>query len=76
VADLDYQIRELRNALGAFERNADAEKTAQHERVSSLDKKADALEAELLALATRFCAPLRGRPELSGFFKELEGVAA
>jgi serine/threonine-protein kinase len=76
VADLDYQIRELRNALGTFERNMEAEKAAQHERISGLDKKADVLEAELLALSTRFCAPLRGRPELSGYFKELEGAAA
>jgi serine/threonine protein kinase len=76
VADLDYQIRELRNALGTFERNMEAEKAAQHEHIGGLDKKADALEAELLALSTRFCAPLRGRPELSGYFKELEGAAA
>ncbi|MCU0656638.1 MAG: protein kinase [Polyangiaceae bacterium] len=72
VADLDYQIRELRNALGAFERNADAEKTAQHDRIATLDRRAETLEAELLALSSRFCAPLRGRPELAAFFKDLE----
>ncbi|MCS6900667.1 MAG: protein kinase [Myxococcales bacterium] len=76
VNDLDYQIRELRNALSAFEKNMEAEKAAQHDRISSLDKKAGMLEAELLALSARFCAPLRGRPELSSYFKELEGAAA
>lgn len=75
VNDLDFQIRELRNALSAFERSSDTDKASQHEQIAALDRQADSLESELIALSSRFCAPLRGRPELGEFFKELEGAA-
>ena len=74
VADIDFQIRELRQALGTFEQNSSAEKAAQQARSLELSQRADALENELVSLAGRFCAPLRGRPELSTFFAQLEGA--
>jgi serine/threonine-protein kinase len=73
VADLDYQIRELRAAMANFEQAVGAEKTTQQGIISELGQRADSLDAELVKLASLFCAPLRNRPELSTFFKELEG---
>ena len=46
------------------------------EAIGEAGKLANQLETELVALTTRFCEPLRRRPELSPLFKELEGVAA
>ena len=76
VADIEYQIQELRGALARFEHSIEAEKTAQENRIGDLGRRADAMDSELVSLASRFCAPLRSRPELSPFFKELEGAVA
>jgi serine/threonine-protein kinase len=75
VADLDYQIRELRAAMANFEQSVGAEKAAQQGIITELGQRGDALDAELVNLASLFCAPLRSRPELGAFFKELEGDA-
>ena len=76
VADLEFQIRELRQNLTKFEHSIEAEKTAQQTLIATLGKRGDGLEGELVTLASRFCAPLRGNPALSPFFKELEDAAA
>jgi eukaryotic-like serine/threonine-protein kinase len=76
VTDLEYQIQELRGALARFEQSVEAEKTAQENKIAELGRRADAMESELVSLATRFCAPLRSRPELGPFFKELEDAVA
>jgi hypothetical protein len=63
VADLEFQIHELRAALAKLEQNVEEEKTKREERIAALDAKTEGLQIDLLALATRFCAPLRRRPE-------------
>jgi serine/threonine-protein kinase len=76
VADLEFQIHELRAALAKLEQNVEEEKIKREQRIADLDSQTEALQVELLALATRFCAPLRRRPELGELFQELEADAA
>jgi eukaryotic-like serine/threonine-protein kinase len=76
VADLELQIHELRAALAKLEQNVEEEKTNRENRIAELDAKTEGLQVDLLTLATRFCAPLRRRPELGERFQELEADAA
>ncbi len=76
VADLEFQIHELRAALAKLEQNVEEEKTKREKRIAELDAQTEGLQVDLLALATRFCAPLRRRPELGQLFQELEADAA
>lgn len=76
VADLDFQIQELRAQLAKFEASTEQEHATLEQRVIAGGKKATELEEALLELATRFCAPLRARPELAGMFRELETESA
>ncbi|MFO0660316.1 MAG: protein kinase [Polyangiaceae bacterium] len=75
VVDLEFQVKELRSAMSVFEHGVEEEKRAQEQNVIELNHRAEAAEAELLAYATRFCAPLRQRPELSELFRQLERAA-
>jgi hypothetical protein len=72
VGDLEYQIAELRSALANHEQGVEREREEAMRRVLELNTLADRVEAQLLHLATRFCAPMRTRPELGGLFQELE----
>ena len=76
VSDLEFQIGELRAALANHEQSIEAEQMQCERTISDAGKLADQLETELVAMTTKFCEPLRRRPELSPLFKELEGVAA
>jgi serine/threonine-protein kinase len=76
ATDVDFQIRELRTALVKHEQELDDEREKCRERIESNGKAADAMESQLLDLTTRFCQPLRARPELAPLFKELEMEAA
>jgi serine/threonine-protein kinase len=76
VSDLDFQIQALRAALAAHEREIETERDEYQKQIALLGKQADELEAEILALATRFCEPLRTRPELSPLFEQLEREVA
>ena len=72
VGDIEYQIAELRSALANHEQAVEREREEAMKRVVELNAQADRIEAQLLHLATRFCAPMRVRPELGGLFQELE----
>lgn len=72
VSDIDFQIRELRAALGKAEQEADDEREREEARVRDLDATRERLEAELLAATQTFCMPLRKRQELVPLFRELE----
>ena len=77
--DLDFQIRELRSALAKAEEELDAEREKCRGAIHRNGNEADVLESQLLDLTTRFCQPLRARPELAPLFRELEieaGAAA
>jgi serine/threonine-protein kinase len=76
VADLDYQLAELRGALASHEQAFDREREIANRRLLEQNARADRVEARLLELASRFCGPLRGRPELEALFRRLETEAS
>jgi eukaryotic-like serine/threonine-protein kinase len=76
VEDLEFQIKELRRALAAQSEGQEREEEKYQRGVSEAGKRADELDRELLEMASRFCAPLRNRPELTELFHELEADAA
>jgi serine/threonine-protein kinase len=72
VADVDYQIRELRHSLQAFDKSIEERKNVCQVAIVEMGRRAEALEAERMSVAGRFCAPLRAKPELGELFVELE----
>jgi serine/threonine-protein kinase len=74
--DLEFQLRELRGALTKHEADLDEARAKCRERIAKNGTEADARETHLVELTTRFCRPLRARPELEPLFKELETEAA
>jgi serine/threonine protein kinase len=75
VADLEYQIAELRAALANHEKSLDRDREAAQRRAVELNTRQEVTEAQVIKLATSFCAPLRGRPELGVLFHRLEAFA-
>jgi serine/threonine-protein kinase len=75
IADVDFQIRALRDSLANLDRSLEEQRRAGQQKIADLGRRAQQFEGELLHLATRFCAPLRARPELGPIFVELERVA-
>ncbi|HTQ46848.1 MAG TPA: protein kinase [Polyangiaceae bacterium] len=76
VTDLDFQITELRTALANHEKRVDEERDARQKQLVTLNERVEKIEGQLLQLATRFCEPLRARPELGPYFQQLESEAA
>jgi eukaryotic-like serine/threonine-protein kinase len=75
-ADIDFQIAALRTALAKHEQKIDEDREASQKRLVDLNARAERLEGQLLQLATRFCEPLRSRPDLGPLFQQLESDAA
>lgn len=76
VADLDFQISELRTALANHEKRVDDERETTQMQLVTLNEKVEKIEGQLLQLAARFCEPLRTRPELGSYFQQLESETA
>jgi hypothetical protein len=76
ASDLEFQTQALRTALATHEREFDTDRAACEGRMKDLAREGDPLEAQLLALAAKFCEPLRARPELSHLFEQLEADVA
>ncbi|MDB4946625.1 MAG: serine/threonine protein kinase [Labilithrix sp.] len=74
ASDLEFQIRELRTALAQHEQDLDDEREKCRAEMENSGSEADAIEGQLLELTSRFCQPLRARPELSMLFRELESA--
>jgi serine/threonine-protein kinase len=76
VTDLDFQIRELRAAIQKHETEIDEARGRCEEQLRGHGAETERLEKQLLEMTTRFCTPLRTRPELETLFKELEAGAS
>ena len=76
MSDLEFQIQSLRSALATKEESIEKEVAEGNRQLHDLGERADTIETELLELATKFCSPLRTRPELGSLFTKLENVAA
>jgi serine/threonine-protein kinase len=75
IADVDFQIKSLRESLGNLERTLEARRIASSQKIAEMGQRTQQLEDEMLQLASYFCAPLRSRPELGSLFVELEQSA-
>jgi tRNA A-37 threonylcarbamoyl transferase component Bud32 len=71
LGEIDTQIRELRTRLVEVDDSTERRRREGLEKLSAMGTEADRLEVELLHLASRFCGPLRSKPELGQLFQEL-----
>ncbi|MFO0759359.1 MAG: protein kinase [Byssovorax sp.] len=76
IADVDFQIKELRGSLANLEKSIEERRHACQLKIADFGRRSEQLEGELINLASRFCAPLRSRPDLGQLFIELERVPA
>lgn len=76
ISEVNEQIRELRSRLEALDKDLAERRQESQARIADMGRRADHVEGELLHLASRFCAPLRSKPELGTLFIELERMAS
>jgi serine/threonine-protein kinase len=74
IADVNFQIRSLRDSLSNLDRTVGERSRQSQQRVAEMGLTTQRLTGELIQLASRFCAPLRSVPELQPLFLELERV--
>jgi len=71
VADLVFQIQELRSGLERLEQASERERAQLEAELVDLGRSAESLQTELIQQATDFCAPLRAFPALAASFSTL-----
>ena len=78
LGDIDGQIKDLRTRLAEVDESTEKRRREGLEKLSAMGVEADRIEGQLLHLASRFCGPLRSKPEMGQLFKELaaDGKAA
>jgi eukaryotic-like serine/threonine-protein kinase len=72
IGDVDFQIRTLRDSLGALDRSLLERRQRIQQQIAEAGWRTQALETEIIQLATRLTLPLRGQPILGPLFAELE----
>ena len=72
LADLDFQLSALREKLATQVEQTEQARAAADADLATKGAEVARLEQSLLGVATRFCEPLRGRPEVADLFAELE----
>lgn len=72
VSDLEFQIKELRNAFSAHERTMEAQEDALAADIDRAGKESDALERALTALTDSICDPLRSRPDMAPLLRAFD----
>jgi len=76
ATDVDFQIRELRQGLGAHQSEMEKEREQTEDKLKRIGNETMALEQQLMELTSNFTQPLRAMPMLEPLFKELESLAA
>jgi serine/threonine-protein kinase len=75
VGDLEFQIKALRQQLERLEGQYEQDRQSNEQTLKERGQAAEALEKQLLQMASDFCEPLRPRGELRALFAQLERAA-
>ena len=71
IADLEFQVGELRGALERFEQSIAEEKAKTKAALSEISGRLDALNAEITAIESAVISPLRARSDIRPLLDEI-----